>query len=160
MWKYCKIVPWQLAYRTVLLLQVGPERIMMSQKRWLQINSCIQILMLRLLRFHDTRLIRRAGLAAPALWLQVRLWRFMSDSVVAILHWSQLKIIWLRGRFALSHNEAFQLRTAFWCCCGENARTRCAAVTASTPTPKVATFDLHLKLFNLLLKNEKKLSIL
>jgi len=42
--------------------------------------------MLRLLRFHDTRLIRRAGLAAPALWLQVRLWRFMSDSVVAILH--------------------------------------------------------------------------
>jgi len=51
---YCKVQKcykmelWQLAWRTVLLLQVVPKRIMMSQKRRLQINSCFYIFMLRL----------------------------------------------------------------------------------------------------------------
>ena len=40
--KYCKVVLWWLAChcRTVLLLQVVQNRIMMSHKRRLQINSC------------------------------------------------------------------------------------------------------------------------
>jgi len=42
------MVLWQLAWRTVLLLQVVPKRIMMSQERRLQINSCFYIFMLRL----------------------------------------------------------------------------------------------------------------
>ena len=41
------LVLWELACRTVLLLQVVPKRIMMPQKCRLQINSCFYIFMLR-----------------------------------------------------------------------------------------------------------------
>ena len=57
---------------TVLLLQVVPKRIMMSQKRWLQINSwnCVSRYLCcgsLQLGFYDMQLIHRARLATPDL---------------------------------------------------------------------------------------------